>query len=123
MISFQLQQRHLKRVGFNNDKEALEKYRELRKKNPNLSPEQIKNKALGIKQPRKTTSTRKKSLREQYMGKTPGKNTRTGMKVIARMKEEGKISKNGKMFKYGKLIQRRDKKWKCQMNYMIKYQS
>ena len=35
------------------------------------------------------------------MGKTPGKNTVTGMKVIARMKEEGKISKNGKMFKYG----------------------
>lgn len=36
-----------------------------------------------------------KSKRLQYMGKTPGKNSKTGRQVIARMKREGKIRKIG----------------------------
>ena len=34
---------------------------------------------------------KKKSLREQYMGKTPGKNSRTGKEVQERMRKEGKL--------------------------------
>lgn len=34
---------------------------------------------------------KKKSLREQYMGKTPGKNSRTGKEVQKRMREEGTL--------------------------------
>ena len=39
----------------------------------------------------KGTSSKPKSNREKYMGKTPGKNSRTGREVIERMKAEGKI--------------------------------
>lgn len=34
------------------------------------------------------------------MGSTPGKKSKTGRKVIERMKAEGKISDDGKRFKY-----------------------
>jgi hypothetical protein len=37
---------------------------------------------------------RPKSLREKYMGRTPGKKSRTGREVIARMEKEGKIQTN-----------------------------
>lgn len=56
-----------------------------------------------------SSSKRKKSLREQYMGKTPGKKSKTGREVIARMKEEGKIDKTGTKFMYeGKWYDIRD---------------
>ena len=35
-----------------------------------------------------------RSLRELFLGKTPGKNTRTGREVIERMEKEGKIREN-----------------------------
>ncbi|MBO0664591.1 HNH/ENDO VII family nuclease, partial [Jiella sp. CQZ9-1] len=41
-------------------------------------------------------STRKLSLRERYLGKTPGKKSKTGKAVIARMKKDGKIRVNPK---------------------------
>jgi len=37
---------------------------------------------------------RKKSLREQYLGRTPGKKSRTGRKVQERMREEGTLRTN-----------------------------
>ena len=44
---------------------------------------------------------KKKSLREQYLGKTPGKNSSTGKKVQERMREEGTLrdGPEGPMFK------------------------
>ena len=44
---------------------------------------------------------RKKSLREQYMGKTPGKNSRTGKEVQERMRDEGTLidGPDGPIFK------------------------
>lgn len=42
-----------------------------------------------------------KSLREQYMGKTPGKESKTGKEVIARMQAEGRI-KEGQFEYQGK---------------------
>jgi hypothetical protein len=38
--------------------------------------------------------TRPTSLREKYLGRTPGKSSRTGREVIARMEEEGRIRTN-----------------------------
>lgn len=35
--------------------------------------------------------TRRISLREKYLGRTPGKNSRTGREVIERMRQEGKV--------------------------------
>ena len=35
-----------------------------------------------------------KSLRRQYLGKTPGKNSKTGREVQDRMREEGKLREN-----------------------------
>jgi hypothetical protein len=40
------------------------------------------------------TAPRTKSLREQYLGRTPGKKSRTGREVIERMEKEGKIRTN-----------------------------
>lgn len=37
------------------------------------------------------TAKKAKSLREQYLGRTPSKNSRTGREVIEQMKQEGKI--------------------------------
>ncbi|MFA4913396.1 MAG: PAAR-like domain-containing protein [Burkholderiaceae bacterium] len=37
---------------------------------------------------------RKKSLREQYMGRTPGKNSRTGRQVQKNMREKGRLREN-----------------------------
>lgn len=44
---------------------------------------------------------KKKSLREQYMGKTPGKNSRTGKEVQERMRDEGTLrdGPDGPIFK------------------------
>jgi hypothetical protein len=44
------------------------------------------------KRPTPNKKTRKKSLRERYMGKTPGKNSKTGQAVIDRMNAQGKIT-------------------------------
>jgi hypothetical protein len=38
----------------------------------------------------KKAPAKKKSLREQYLGKTPGKDSKTGREVIERMRQEGK---------------------------------
>lgn len=42
----------------------------------------------------KAGKPRKKSLREQYLGRTPGKRSATGRKVQARMRGEGKLREN-----------------------------
>lgn len=41
--------------------------------------------------PAQIAKPKPKSLREKYMGRTPGKNSRTGREVIQRMRKEGKI--------------------------------
>ena len=41
-----------------------------------------------------------KSLRKQYMGKTPSKNSKTGREVIERMRGEGKIRGQGKRMEF-----------------------
>ena len=41
-----------------------------------------------------------KSLRKQYMGKTPSKTSKTGQKVITRMRKQGKIKGYGKNMEF-----------------------
>ena len=43
------------------------------------------------KKKKKKKKKRKKSARLKYLGKTPGKKSRTGKEVIARMRKDGKI--------------------------------
>src|SRR5690606_7268343 len=44
--------------------------------------------------PGKSGKPRKKSLRERYLGRTPGKNSRTGREVQARMRKKGTLREN-----------------------------
>ena len=44
--------------------------------------------------PGKSGKPRQKSLRERYLGRTPGKNSRTGREVQARMRKKGTLREN-----------------------------
>lgn len=50
---------------------------------------------------------RKKSLREQYVGKTPGKKSKTGREVILKMKSDGKIKDTAR----GQVFLASNEKW------------
>jgi hypothetical protein len=55
-----------------------------------VTPSQAKAKAPAPEPP-PAKSTKPKSLREQYLGRTPGKSSKTGQEVQARMRAEGKL--------------------------------
>ena len=74
-------------------------------RNPNRLSDNLRN-AVPASLP-KAKKKRKKSLRLKYLGRTPGKKSKTGKEVIQRLRDEGKIKNTRK----GEVFQASNKKW------------
>ncbi|MEQ1636224.1 MAG: GH-E family nuclease [Methylococcales bacterium] len=72
---------------------ALKAEREAAKKAEKEAAEKAA-KEKAVKEGGHVKGPKKKKLREQYLGRTPGKKSKTGREVIERMEKDGKIERN-----------------------------